>query len=929
MGININEQLNDEQIFEYKIPGFINEGHKMGNSSNDFEILQVLGGGGFSRVLKVKSKMNSRVYAMKKVDMNKILFEQKLDPKYYENEILILQKINHPNIIKSFKIFFENQFLYFIMEFMNNGDLESFYKANNSLKIRIPEEKLWDIFFKSLSGLLHIHKEGLIHRDIKPQNLFIDDNLNIKIGDFNISVAKNAYFAQKFLQSNNVNNLNKLLCGYTDAGTDGYMAPEIKFGKYDEKVDVYSMGIIFFELSYRCKPYQYGVQKEKFYNQKIYSSELNTLIDKMIQKDVKNRISSNEAYLIAKKNFVKKFVKNTAIEATLKCFYNFTNFSEYFCNNDYVDFLADNKREIGTAVFSIIQSLKENKNDELNILLYDLRSSMTKSGLNILKDNEEIDPGKFISFFIKKLNTELNEIINVDTNPKDIEQYKYFINSHLFPNGEEKTVFNDFINIYSRRILSLITRNFFSVIKTQRECKFCGNKGFNYTMLNFIPFNINILKKKIKNKNNLNIKDGFACLSHDNINLGKNKNIFCKNCKQVQEHKESKNFYHTAKNLIIVFDRGENCNNKTFIDFDEELLLYNDNVERDTQVQYQLIGIIEKVETNNLKEYISLTKLENNKWIDNKEKKINFQEAKKLGIVIALFYYCTDNNMILQPDFTNNNILNNNALLINNINPVFYNYNNNFFHGNVLRHQISDNIINNRMEISNGSIGILMNNQMNYSNDDIKGRMVMTMNNNMGMGMNNNMGMAMNNNMGMGMNNNMGMGMNNNGIPMNNNGIPMNNNMGMAMNNMGMGMNNNMGTGMNNNGIPMNNNMVMSMNNHGIPLNNNMVMSMNNNGISMNNSMEMSMNNNGIPMNNNMGMSMNNNGNSINNNMGMLMNNNGIPMNNNGMPNNNNGMGMPFNNNGIQMNMNNNGMFMNNIGMQIPINNNGMQMNMQ
>jgi hypothetical protein len=541
----------------------------------------------------------------------------------------------------------------------------------------------------------------------------------------------------------------------------------------------------------------------------------------MIQKDVKNRISSNEAYLIAKKNFIKKFVKNTAIEATLKCFYNFPNFMEYFCNNDYVDFLADNKREIGTTVFSIIQSLKDNKKDELNVLLYKLRSIMTKSGLNILKDNEEIDLGKFISFFIKKLNTELNEIIKVDINRNDIEQYKYFINSYIFPNGEEETIFNDFINIYSRRILSLITRNFFSVIKTQRECKFCKNKGFNYTMLYFIPFNINILKKKIKNKNNLNIKDGFACLSHDNINLDKNKNIYCKNCKQVQEHKESKNFYHTGKNLIIFFDRGENCSNKTFIDFDEELLLYNDNVERYPKVQYQLIGIIEKVESNNQKEYISLTKIESNKWIDNKEKKINFQEAKNLGIVIALFYYCTNSNMILQPYFTNYNILNNNALLINNINPIFYNYNNNFYNRNVLRHQNTVNTNDNRMVISDGSIGIPMNNQMNYSNDNILNGIAMPMNNNMGMGMN---GIPMNNNMGMAMNNNRNFMNNNMGMAMNNNGNPMNNNIGMLMNNNGMPINNNIGTGMpfNNNGIQMN------MNNNGMQI------PFNNNGIQMN-----------------------------------------------------------------------------------------------
>ncbi len=255
MGINIIEQQNEEPFFEYKIPGFINEDNKLGNSSGDYAILQVLGGGGFSSVLKVKSKINSKIYAMKKVDMNKILNVQQLDQKYFDNEVQILQRLSHPNIIKCYRIFKENQYLYFIMEFMNNGDLESFYKANNRLKLRIPEEKLWDIYFKCLNGLNEIHKQGLIHRDIKLQNLFIDDKLNIKIGDFNISVSKNAYFAQKFLQSNNMNNVNNLLNKGTNAGTDGYRAPEIVTHKYNEKVDVYSMGISFFELAYGCKPY--------------------------------------------------------------------------------------------------------------------------------------------------------------------------------------------------------------------------------------------------------------------------------------------------------------------------------------------------------------------------------------------------------------------------------------------------------------------------------------------------------------------------------------------------------------------------------------------------------------------------------------------------------------------------------------------------
>ena len=310
------EQTNDKQIFDYNIPGFINENNNVGNTSEDFEILQVLGGGGFSQVLKVKSKINSRIYAMKKVDMLNILMNQKLDKKYFENEVLILQRLNNPYIIKCHKIFQESNILYFIMEFMNNGDLESFNKAKIALRKSIPEEKLWDIFYKSLCGLDYIHKKGLIHRDIKLQNLFIDDNLNIKIGDFNISVLKNVFLAQKFLGQNVV---ISMLNNNTDAGTDGYKAPEIRFGNYNEKVDVYSMGVSFFELAYGCKPYE-QYPKEKYYQQDKYSKELNNLINRMINTNPNNRISSNEAYLIAKKNFIKKFLKNTAIEATLNCF---------------------------------------------------------------------------------------------------------------------------------------------------------------------------------------------------------------------------------------------------------------------------------------------------------------------------------------------------------------------------------------------------------------------------------------------------------------------------------------------------------------------------------------------------------------------------------------------------------------------------------
>ena len=156
MEIDIIQKDNEEPLMEYKFPDFINKDNDMGSKSDDFEVLQVLGHGSFSQVLKVKSKKNFGIYAMKKIDKEKIIKKFK-DKKYYLNEKVIVEQLSHPYVIKCYKTFEESNFLYFIMEFMNNGDLLSYNDGNISFHVLIPEGKLWDIFYKCLSGLNYIH----------------------------------------------------------------------------------------------------------------------------------------------------------------------------------------------------------------------------------------------------------------------------------------------------------------------------------------------------------------------------------------------------------------------------------------------------------------------------------------------------------------------------------------------------------------------------------------------------------------------------------------------------------------------------------------------------------------------------------------------------------------------------------------------------
>ena len=998
------EQKNGEQVFEYKFPEFLNDNNEISSNSNDYEILQVLGAGAFSCVLKVKSKINKQIYAMKKVDMNKILEEMNVDRKYFENEIHFLQNLRSNFVCKCYTIFQEDNFLFFIMEFMNNGDLQTFYKANKALQKQIPEDKMWDIFFKSISGLKYIHEKGLIHRDIKLENLFLDDNFNIKIGDFNVSATIDFQAAQNFAdEQGDQGDLQNMISGQTVVGTAGYMAPEVKRNermdsKYGPKADVFSMGVSFFELCYGDKPYQ-RVNKNQYYQKKLYSIELNKIVDQMIEKDDRRRPSSEESYYVIKKNFINKYVKNSSVDATINCFYQLPNFKQFFfdnknknlyLNNQFTPEQGDNneieqvnhKVEIGNSIFEVIQSLNTNNKDLIDDRMYELRNSITNAGLNA-KENEEIEPGLFISFFLRILNSVLNEITMVDENSFNADELMVLSSSFKFKLGQEEFIFNQFLNSYNKKLLSLISRNFFNSIKIKKECKNCKSVGYSFSMFNFIPFNVDILINKCQKKDNFHLKDGFDCLLNDRIELNKTKRIFCNKCNDFTDHYESKTFYHTAKDLIIIFDRGENFSNKTFINFDEQLVLNQKEVERYNEVRYDLASVLVKLENNKEKEeFVSFMNYGNNNWVSNKNRQnpIKLDDVKKSGIIIALFYYSNDNRLILQSqasqnmynqpnNYQNNNMYNNQGMQNNfsgNGNPYGNNNGNGFnnngpnYPNNNGTNYPNNNGYNNGTNYPNNNG---YNNGPNYPNNNGYNNGTNYPNNNgpnyNGNNYQNNNGTNYPNNNGY---NNRSNYQNNNGPNYNgnnngyNNGNNYQNNNGPNyngnnyQNNNGYNNQNNNGynngnnyqnnNGYNNGNNYQNNNGYNNGNNYqnnngynngnNYPNNNGYNNGNNNNGfnnMSMNNMANSNNNvgfNNSMYMNNNMS---NSNNNVINNNMGMNNSNNNIRFNNNmGMNNNNmnnSNNNVPINNNNMAMNNNN----MSNSNNNIPINNSTMSMN--
>ena len=290
----------------------LNKKQNIGDILEDYEILMLLGEGSFGKVLKVRSKLNNNLYAMKIVDLKKIKDKNLL--KYTDREAKILPKLSHPHILKYYNTFQKDSSLYIITEYIKNGDLSDLIRAHKKLDIPFMEEELWDIFYQCINALCYIHEKGIIHRDIKSLNIFIDDNMKIKIGDFGLSALNpSQYKIHKFEYSNGT--YLDLKSNNSVVGTEFYRAKEMREkGEYDQKVDVYAMGCVFFELIYLD-----NIMGENAEEQKArYSNKILEIMSLMRQDNKNERYNSFQANEYIEKEYL-KISKNSSIFSLITC----------------------------------------------------------------------------------------------------------------------------------------------------------------------------------------------------------------------------------------------------------------------------------------------------------------------------------------------------------------------------------------------------------------------------------------------------------------------------------------------------------------------------------------------------------------------------------------------------------------------------------
>ena len=251
------------------------------NSLEEFSILEEIGKGGYSKVYLVEDKKTKRKYALKAAYKNK---KGKDRTERTLREIKVLKRLKHPNIIKIKGSFEDTETIYLVLEYIEGRDCAKFFKGREP----ITKEQIKKIIRQLVQALTHCHEKGIIHRDVKLQNILVDDDFNIKLTDFGLCAIKE----------------NKFDMLESTLGTVHYTAPEMLEGiGYNESVDVWAIGIILFMLLTKKYPYD-GVSRQDIFDdireKTIHYSKLGLerkeikLLKALLQKDPEERIEVEE-----------------------------------------------------------------------------------------------------------------------------------------------------------------------------------------------------------------------------------------------------------------------------------------------------------------------------------------------------------------------------------------------------------------------------------------------------------------------------------------------------------------------------------------------------------------------------------------------------------------------------------------------------------
>ena len=487
---------------------------------NDYKIIKRVGFGSSGLVYKVTNKNDpsNKIYILKQIPYSEPNLEETTKKvQSAKNEALILSKLNCKFIVKYYDSFVDSDNnLNIIMEYCDNGDLNSFINKLKKENKYLNEEEIWFYFIQISLGLAYIHSKNILHRDLKPMNIFLTNKNQIKIGDLGVAKLLNT-------------NANASTC----IGTPYYLSPEIcKEKPYNSKGDVWALGCILYELCTFNKPFSasnpvalilkiidgnYTPLNEVKNGQK-YSKDLENMITNILQKDYELRPLMKD--IINSQIFINK-AKLYGFKEDLE---NIQTLHKENCNNNInginiTEIIANKNINNNNKNMDInLNPKKNNNNNNKNIVLH----------TNINKNNSNSNNSKapFIhSFKMKKnyLSTGLStndsshnydKVSNLNNlNINDSNSKKNIINNN---NNQNDSLYSTKYKLKSDAILKPRTKYIKYIIKNKDKDK---DKESN--------------SRKKQNNYNINNSNNRS----NNINIKTNKNVKTKSIIELNPRK--------------------------------------------------------------------------------------------------------------------------------------------------------------------------------------------------------------------------------------------------------------------------------------------------------------------------------------------------------------------------------------------------------
>ena len=349
----------------------------------NYEFISMLGNGSFGKVRLYRDKNYKEllfaIKTLKKEGITSYHFS------LLKQEVDILSNMDHPNIVKYFGIFEDDYFIHIVMEYLKGQDLSKIISLKNYTDFN--ENQMGQIIHQLLKALSFIHSKNIIHRDIKPENILFSDKRNIfslKLIDFGL-----ATFQEQEKKT---------------AGTPMYMSPEMVEGNGTYVSDIWSVGVVVYQMVTGKLPFDGGendenqilyehIKNDEYNKEKLNnvecSDDVKDFIDKALQKDIKKRMTVQEAL---NHPWIKKFNVNSLDpsllnENTIQLLLNFSK--KPALQKEIYYFLAKISNENDIAIYKNIFNFFD-MNNKGGLSKNDLKEGLEKNKIDIDEDTLDI-----------------------------------------------------------------------------------------------------------------------------------------------------------------------------------------------------------------------------------------------------------------------------------------------------------------------------------------------------------------------------------------------------------------------------------------------------------------------------------------------------------------------------------------------------------